>query len=490
MRCWPSAARASSSRECLYIPCDDEDDSEFSEGEPTKYATGREAEDCNHEVLADAKVCVEEDMYDAVTVAAFGGVVLELPKGSIRVHPIWLVCLCIPLYAAQQASLLYLRLGQDLDSPVHGQGVDAELIIILPFAKVLMIYVLALMLFPELLGALRLMMFLANPTTWTDIKRVNPAHHERLAFMWYRGVLLPLAFLAETLKFTVGYIVLVDSVSVVLVCDTVQDTLFNSLALTFLADLDNKLWEIAKSVFHLKYSEPVGFQLKPVKERREAAEQACISISEDSWLHRHQGAAAIEASITSIIFMGCYCRQFLVTQYSLQTDTLPVARDMCTLWELTESDSWYAMLGRTVLRSVSMYVHPNGMLNRVCNPDLGGYCSPLYRRIQLSDMMDLISKHPSTTVANMVTFGLILLIPQFLQMSVALNACGGGNLGSCFRLEYDHEEDEPFAKQREVEELREEVRLLKEQLKKSSNVHFSSASPTPNGIRNVHVNMT
>lgn len=42
-----------------------------------------------------------------------------------------------------------------------------------------MIYTLALMLFPELLGALRLMMFLANPTTWTDIRRIDPATKER-----------------------------------------------------------------------------------------------------------------------------------------------------------------------------------------------------------------------------------------------------------------------------------------------------------------------
>ena len=32
-----------------------------------------------------------------------------------------------------------------------------------------------------------------------------------------------------------------------------QDAIFNSLALTFLIELDNKLWEVAKSVFHLQH---------------------------------------------------------------------------------------------------------------------------------------------------------------------------------------------------------------------------------------------
>ena len=35
-----------------------------------------------------------------------------------------------------------------------------------------------------------------------------------------------------------------------------QDAIFNSLALTFLIELDNKLWEVAKSVFHLSLGAP------------------------------------------------------------------------------------------------------------------------------------------------------------------------------------------------------------------------------------------
>lgn len=48
-------------------------------------------------------------MYDAVTAAAFGCVVLRLPKGPIvliscmctagciKVHPVWMLLLCLPL---------------------------------------------------------------------------------------------------------------------------------------------------------------------------------------------------------------------------------------------------------------------------------------------------------------------------------------------------------------------------------------------------------
>ena len=38
-------------------------------------------------------------------------------------------------FLSQQAALLYLRLGQDLDAPVHGEGSDAKSGHLLPFRR-------------------------------------------------------------------------------------------------------------------------------------------------------------------------------------------------------------------------------------------------------------------------------------------------------------------------------------------------------------------
>lgn len=509
-------ASTRSSRECcVYSACpNSESEDESSEG-PFKeevsrpdstFTKGERPENL------DSQVRFEEDMYDAVTVAAFGGVVLQLPSGCIKVHPVFMFVLCVPLFMSQQAALLYLRLGQDLDAPVHGEGVEGELQLILPFAKVLMIYTLALMLFPELLGALRLMMFLANPTTWTDIRRIDPATKEFLPWIWYPCCLAPVGFASEMLKFCVGYIVLVDSVSIVLVCRSVHDAIFNSLALTFLIELDNKLWEVAKSVFHLSFSTE-KFYLRPREEREQASREAFLQFPEGCWLHRTNGASALEACLTSTVFMFCYCRQFLITEYSLRTDTLPMARDMCTLWELTEEDSWIGQLTRSTLRLFSLNVHPNDMLQRVCNPENGGYCSPKYRRIHFSDMVELTNEKPIATISNMVTFAVVLLIPQIFQLALHKEfgiKCLGGFLpqlipDSSDLTAEDHEElksqqlEEELAHQQqisahaqaeteklrqEVERWRWEIERIKKDFRSDLQSPAKSGTASPNAIRN------
>lgn len=482
MKPWPS----SSSRDCshFYTTCPEDASSSDGEGSvdqsvPDKKDGSRTtattladylSAETEHSCTSVGVVGFQEDMYDAVSVAAFGGVVLQLPRGCIRVHPLWMFVMAAPLFLSQQAALLYLRLGQDLESPVHGEGVEGELKKILPFAKVLMIYTMALMLFPELLDALRLMMFLANPTTWTDIQRVDPRHRKFMPWIWSGWFVGPIGFISEGLKFCIGYIVLVDSVSIVLGCSSVQDAIFNSLALAFLVELDNQLWTVAQSVFHLKFSFQ-QFTFRSPEERQEAAQKAWLTIRPRSWLHRLHGAPAVEACLTSAVFTFFYCRQFLVTEYSLRTDTLPMARDMCTLWRLTEDDSWLGDVVRSVLRFISLHDKPNEMLNHMCNPALGGYCNDRFRRIMLHDMYDLILEKPLATVTNMVTFAIILLIPQIFQLAWILREEHNSN--GCIAMlcprgveEEPHPNDEHEALRAEVRKLDLELRELKSQLAK------------------------
>ncbi|CAK9044640.1 unnamed protein product [Durusdinium trenchii] len=404
------------SRECtvVYAACPEESDCDDvgEKGASKDEATLDQMQRSKLEDLEDSHVRFEEDMYDAVTVAAFGQLILELPTERIHIHPVWMFVLSAPLFGLQQAALLYLRLSQDLGAPVHNREETESLQAFLPLAKTLMIYTMALMLFPELLGALRLMMFLVNPTTWTDIERYKS---EWLPCIWSPFCVCPVSLASEMLKFCVGYVVLTDSVSIVLACNSVQDTIFNSLALTFLVELDNKLWEVARSVFHLRY-EGEQFKLRPEAERDATASQVW-GIRPRSWLHRKHGAAALEACFTSAVFMFCYCRQFLITEYSLRTDTLPMARDMCTLWELTNKNSWVGELARCTLRLMCFGAHPNGLLQMVCDPLYGGYCSPKFRRIELNDMYEVILAEPTATISNMVTFAVVLLIPQIFQLA-------------------------------------------------------------------------
>lgn len=182
---------------------------------------------------------------------------------------------------------------------------------------------------------------------------------------------------------------LLDYVSITLGCSSVQDTIFNGLALAFLVDLDNRLWTAA-----------------------------CLAADPSQVLVASLGAE-VEACLTSVIFTFFFSRQFLVTLYSLRTDTLPMARDMCA-WKLTQDQSWMGCAIRSLLRLMSLNDQLNDRLNHLCNPSLGGYCSERFGRIQLGDMYDMIAEQPLSTVSNIVTSVIILLIPQVLQLSWAL----------------------------------------------------------------------
>mmetsp|Transcript_68380 Transcript_68380/g.160311 ORF Transcript_68380/g.160311 Transcript_68380/m.160311 type:complete len:530 (+) Transcript_68380:41-1630(+) len=474
MRCWAwwSANKYSRSREPDYHCISNDSEPFTSRDDDNSSAGGQVGQDKSQQAegkdspITDAHVVFDDDMYDSVTLAAFGGVHLQLPGGTVRVHPMWLCLGCLPLFAAQQASLLYMRLGQDLAKPVHGEGVSDELKQILPFAKTLMVYTLGLMLFPELLGACRLLLFVLNPTTWIDIKRFRPDQSAMWAFLWSTPVLVSCAATAELLKLSIGYVVLVDSVSVVLVCDTVQDTLFNSLALTFLVDLDNKLWEVAKSVFGIEYKEKM-LNLQLISEEQ-ARKEGTVK-REDwekwevfrkcSWLRRAQGGSAVEALLVCAIFMFAYVRQMLVMLYSLKTDTLPVARDMCTIWNLTEEDSFLGMMTRRILRLMSLYAHPNGLLNQTCNPEVGGYCSEQFRAITGRDMWDLAMERPLSIAANVAGLVCVLLVPQIFQLLLFCETDGKDKHSRCFGFipTDEDQEDEPCKLEKDCAELQQQA---------------------------------
>lgn len=55
--------------------------------------------------------------------------------------------------------------------------------------------------------------------------------------------------------------------------------------------------------------------------------------------------------------------------------------DSCLWVSTVRNETWIGSVVRTFLRWMSLYRHPNGMLNRTCNPDNGGYCTPEYHHI-------------------------------------------------------------------------------------------------------------
>eukprot|EP00438_Fugacium_kawagutii_P017118 Skav204434 [mRNA] locus=scaffold1093:159148:160461:+ [translate_table: standard] len=337
----------------------------------------------------------QEDIYDAVAVAAFGGMFFEVSTGFIRVHPLWTLILAIVLFHFQQAVLLYLCLDQDLDRPVHGQGADDDkddaVKQVLLLAKLCMICAMSLALVPELLDAFRLLLFSVNPTNWTYIRTADPGHHKFFRCIWSSCFVGPIAIISQSMKFLIAYMVQLYSVSIILACSSVEDCMFNALALLFIVELDNQFLTTVQRVFHFKF-DIQNVKFSPTK------------------------AGVIEFLLTSLVFIWMYWQVFFSVFYSLKTDTLPMARDVCFLWELTQGTSWLGGLVRNILRFMSLEGKPNTILNHLCNPRYGGYCNERFHRMTPHDMYDLILETPSSAIISMSIFATIVLIPQIFQL--------------------------------------------------------------------------
>jgi len=156
----------------------------------------------------DAKVDLEAGMYAAVLVAAFGGVRIPLKeRGHVKIHPIFLFILCVPLLIAQGSAVFALRTDLHLDRPVYNDTPDSLQLLRL---KILMAVILYCMNFKMLANSVQLMFFILNPITWVEIKNPRwdqwggslngwlPKDLKQILFS--TPMIAPWAFLAVTMK--------------------------------------------------------------------------------------------------------------------------------------------------------------------------------------------------------------------------------------------------------------------------------------------------
>lgn len=437
---------------------------------------------------ADVQFCV--DMYDAVAVAAFGGVKANLEKiggksENMVVHPIFLFICCIPLFSIQLSTMFFLRLdptaalkGTFINSE-PGQDVDIRSAFsgnMLLHSKLWMMIVVQLMLFKEILGSLQLLVFLLNPQTWADINRMD---HENMKLKYPLNLLFapfmiaPWPILAIILKLAIGYMVCVDSVSIILSCDTVKDAIFDSLAITFVKDLDEIFWKVCSAAFHLEDFEGFEFVLAPREFRRRVRKKAYIKTPKFlRILKRGHGARKVEVICAYSLLFVIYFRQLNVIVYALHTDVLPVARDMCTFWRYQTGQAEHLKRIQVVVRWILanlLVMNPETEITEKCDPEITGkdgslgYCTPKYERMRNSDMAEMWSLYPDVLLGGTAVIIVVFIIPQ---VGYTFNK----QLRACIRAEVDVTGDSAQEQssattaenmQKEIKAMREELEELK-----------------------------
>ncbi|CAE8624498.1 unnamed protein product [Polarella glacialis] len=390
-----------------------------------------EGGDRTEEEGSPADVFFRVDMYDSVLVAAFGGVTMNLDgNDQLHVYPGLLFIFCIPLVAIQ--FWLTFAVGFGMHPVWKKQDADEQEQMVISM-KLLLMLVVQLTFFDNLLMTLRCLMFAMNPTTWTDIKRVDPddpkIQHSLFYWLHWSGFIAPAPICALMMKIWIQYWVSVQSCSIILASDGIKEAIFDSLAIGFIIELDVAMWQVVATVMHLDSFENFSFELWPLARRKMATRESMFAhLCDFKILHRGHGARRFENCLTFVVIFLIYSRLLFICLLALDSGLLPAARDVCQQWKRHVSEDWGdKLLGAGfklishVFASLSFFdVDFTDELNRMADPERGGYCTDEYAEMDFSKAKDLLVKFQRVVISSMVTFTLLLLLPQLFYSTGAM----------------------------------------------------------------------
>mmetsp|Transcript_110557 Transcript_110557/g.276890 ORF Transcript_110557/g.276890 Transcript_110557/m.276890 type:complete len:409 (-) Transcript_110557:41-1267(-) len=272
----------------------------------------------------------DDDIYDATVVAAFGGVRLDLATDTYMIlHPAFLFLACLALTSIQLALIVGVALEVDQAAyfTVHQEAIDR---LNTSFdmergTKFALMAVLQSMIFSELFEAVRMVWFSLSPGTWRRRPELKDTTHllGRCGFQ-RNWTLVPFALFASASKGLVAYLVSATSISIIFTCGTVTEAIFNSLALTFVMELDNKVWSILTSTSDFKICDPdskaADVEFKFMRKKMKAP---CLRSFDEAYVRR---------GLVNLSILYFLIDQLVVTLYTLSSGWLPTTRLMCGGW--------------------------------------------------------------------------------------------------------------------------------------------------------------
>mmetsp|Transcript_78953 Transcript_78953/g.213578 ORF Transcript_78953/g.213578 Transcript_78953/m.213578 type:complete len:582 (+) Transcript_78953:159-1904(+) len=371
--------------------------------------------------LDPADVFFKTDLFDAVLVAAFGGVRINLDGDEdMRMHPAVLFLFCLPLVCVQFTLTFCVGLNMQLDAPVvhHGQeGEGMEISI-----KVLLVVILQMMFFDRILCNIRLLLFCINPTTWTDVKRIDAEARRRAGSRGYWVHLVPVVatfpLLALLLKLTTQYYVNVQSASIILASEDINEAIFDSLASSFITELDGTMWAFTKTILHLDDIGDFVFELWPRHKREEANKSSPLrSLLSFKILHRGHGARRLENFVSFFCMFIIYIRLLMNVLFAMKTNTVPAARDVCIQWRWLDGEPkrhWMsAMVFRWVVHALLWPFHIWWRPGEEIALRAKEFCTTEHGQMSSDHWSELAADYPCITISVCIVLVILLLVPEF-----------------------------------------------------------------------------
>jgi len=414
---------------------------------PSKNSQCQQPKKSEEDKAATADVDIPLGMYTSVLLAAFGQVSIRLgheERHTAKVHPFLLFLCCIPLYVVQTSVLTALVLNVDWKVRV---GLSDHPNVLQPI-QMMMIIVAQLMGFRYLVNSARLIVFVLNPITWLEIKHPNKlqwvpkSYRETKCAIIAANLVRPMVFApwaisALIMKFTVGYLICTLSVSIILSGLTVQDAIFNSLALTFLADLAGPWWHFLHTTFQLETKDAEedsatfsffldsgvwkegSSTLSEYGKKKANVLAACVqqAVLYLPFLTRAGGAANMEDLVPFIVIFMVYTKVIFMTAQAFDTTVLPTVRDVCTMWRWQNHQGGLSSVVPPIVVFFEDHFNPVAVRNKTellhfkMSSNLTDPCEPggKYYTLGASEAHTLFCKYPLHIWASLflVVFALL-----------------------------------------------------------------------------------
>jgi len=338
---------------------------------------------------------------DAIVVAAFGGVRdrNHIEGEMLPWHPGLLFMMALPVWCLQWATLVFVSLDFDLDGPVKTKSHTTESI--LTTLKIMMIVVVQLNLLGLTIRAARSLIFVLVITNWADESRNVPIRGKLfcvpLTIVYGKCVCGCFSVAAMITRMGILYATAMQSVSIILDSNNAPDVLFNCLAATFVAQIDEVWWVTMSEVLHV---DPLlEFPSTPVQQTDEQNDEG------QTFCQRHLRCCIPGNRMLKIFSQVCvfvlYARMISVVFYAYHTDVLPSARDVCTQWRWMTHQGTNDIYFATVYRFFSNFMfvtNPQDDIVQRADPSVGGYCTDEYHRMSLQEGFGVFQEYPVASV--------------------------------------------------------------------------------------------
>jgi len=266
--------------------------------------------------------------------------------------------------------------------------------------KLILILIVQVMMMREIRHSLMTLVFVCDPSTW--VNRVQPNFVGRFQ-MFYLNRFAPLFMLlsvtAAAGQFLIANAISQVSLAIIFAAEKLTDAIFNSLALTFIIDLDEALWKVLELNFNIKIRE--GFKYE--QERPSGRQRGC---------HREVNRLGFSAllsrrTIVTCILSGFYCRQVFSVLIIVHERILPTTFHACDMWRMMEDKSDASFMSKLMRPIMKPMLSP--IEGRVLQVATGNRTGLEYQKIGCDPSLELSNTRVSANKTLFSNFSDLVL---------------------------------------------------------------------------------